>query len=65
MVELKPNDVTRISERLGDGRRWIRYLHEPTGVSIEDYAGQDEPISKVNERLFEELQRRVAIREIK
>lgn len=65
MSELNPDEVTRISEHLTDGRRWVRYLHVPTEVSVEDYAGNEEPISKLNERLYKELERQVGIRETK
>jgi hypothetical protein len=48
-------DVTRHSERLIDGRRFIRYVHEPTGIFADGFVEKEESIAKANERLWQEL----------
>ena len=60
MYKLDPKDLTRISERLADGRRFVRYVHNPTGVFVESYSSQDEPIPMFNNHLLDELESRVA-----
>jgi hypothetical protein len=58
ILDLKPEDVKRISEKLVDGRRHICYIHEPSGLRVEAYAG-NEAIWQVNDRLLEELRQKV------
>jgi hypothetical protein len=59
MRELNPDDVIRHSERLRDGRRFIRCEHRPTGAIVEAFAERNESLLKLNERLWQELSAKV------
>jgi hypothetical protein len=59
MSEFLEEDVDVISTKLMDGRREIRLVHLPTGLSVADYVGEGDSSSRTRGRLMTELVRSV------
>lgn len=60
MLEFKPEEIARTSERLKDGRRCIRYTHIPSGISVERFTGKADVVRMVNEEPYCDLRAKIA-----
>jgi protein subunit release factor A len=52
---IDPADIQRISSKGVDGRRSIRLIHLPTGISVEGSVAKNESSLKLHDRLMKEL----------